>query len=186
MKKLLISVLTSLVIGSSLYGFNLEINTSFSSGYVYKQDFVASQASYLVSPVDINFSNIQNSLGNDETVYIFPYFGTSDKINVEFGVNILSVIELKKTGIVYYIYDNGWKKFSKIDDFKTELEYYAGQITDKTKKTNFEKDYIKQATSNYIIHNKLYVINTNKNSSVKVPVPSTNNDIIPPSVPSLN
>ncbi len=177
MKKFMISVLASLAIGSSLYGFNLNLNVNFKNGYVYDQDFIAGKPSYLVSPVDINFSDIQNSLANDETVFIYPYFGTQDKINAEFGINILATIKLTKTKITYYIYDNGWKTYNNVNDFKAALENYASQITDSAKKSNFTGDYITQATSNYIIHNKLYVMVTSKNSSVKVPVPVNNTEI---------
>ena len=174
MKKIMIGILTSLAIGSSLYGFNLNVNANFKNGYVYEQDFIAKKASYLVSPVDINFSDIQNSLADGETVFIYPYFGTADKINVEFGVNILATIKLTKTKITYYIDDNSWKIYNNVNDFKAALENYASQITDSAKKSNFTGDYITQATSNYIIHNKLYVMVTSKNSSVKVPVQINN------------
>ena len=203
MKKLLISVLTSLAIGSSLYGFNLSVNSNFKNGYVYEQDFIANKPSYLVSPVDVNFSDVQNKLDNNEYVYIYPYFGTRDKINVEFGVNILAAVLLTKTKITYYIQeeDGKWKLFSKdnyknpLEKFKNTLENYADKITDATKKSNFEGDYITQATSDHIIHNKLYTILTSKNSSIKVPVPvsiqqnsanenDVNNSIFPPQVPT--
>ena len=188
MKKLLISVLTSLAIGSSLYGFNLSVNSNFKNGYVYDQDFIANQASYLVSPININFSDIQSELGDNESVFIYPYFGTSDKINVEFGVNILATIELTKTKIVYFIQENkNWKQFNNLGDFKSALKNYADKITDATEKSNFEGDYITQATSDHIIHNKLYTISTSKTSSIKVPVPNgndVNNSFFPPQVPT--
>ena len=197
MKKIIAGVLASLAIGSSLYGFNLNVNSNFKNGYVYDQDFIANKASYLVSPVDVNFSDIQNKLENNESVFIYPYFGTRDKINVEFGVNILAAIKLTKTTITYYIQqeDGTWKSFNKIDEFKNALENYANKITDATKKSNFEGDYITQATSDHIIHNKLYTILTSNNSSIKVPVSvsiqqnytngnDVNNSIFPPQVPN--
>ena len=159
LKKLLIGagLSISLLIANSN---NLSINLSnvFNQNNPWVINFDAGKTYYFMSPVDINFSDIQNILTNtNQTIWLYRWYQRASLVNADFGIDVLGVVQITKDKIVYWIQNNGsWESANNFNDFESKMDSYATGITDSSKLNIFKNSYVPGFQKIYA--NKIYLI----------------------------
>jgi len=126
-----------------------EINLNFSSEQLlsgqWNLTYGKNKTSMLMLPMDVNFTDIQNSLDTDGSLYVYTNEQTKDLLKLKFGVSFLGLVLIKKDKIVYAVIDDAGQhlftnNFTALEEYlKNEI---GGQIEDSTKKSLFLNSYI--------------------------------------------
>jgi hypothetical protein len=112
---------------------------------------------YFMSPIDIDFSQFQSILGDNQTVWLYRWYQRRDLVKADFGINVLGLVKITNSNIVYYINDNGtWRSYNDFDSFKNKMYQLAENISDPDKKAIFENSYV--AGFEKLFKSKLYLI----------------------------
>ena len=194
---------TTLFVGNLLIAGNINLNLadSFNSNSNWEINMRKDGTYYLMLPMDINYSILQNSIpvgDSNARIWVYRWYQKHELINADFGINVLGVVEITKDNITYWIWNGSWQKFSTYSDFKDKLKQLANDITDDNKKNIFVNSYVKSFDK--IDKNKLYLIKVdNMDLDINISFPSINkigtNDTnssgssglqLPPSPPSIN
>jgi hypothetical protein len=112
---------------------------------------------YFMSPIDIDFSQFQSILGDNQTVWLYRWYQGRNLVKADFGINVLGLVKITNSNIVYYINDNGtWRSYNDFDSFKNKMYQLAENISDPDKKAIFENSYV--AGFEKLFKSKLYLI----------------------------
>ena len=196
---------TTLFVGNLLIAGNINLNLadSFNSNSNWEINMQKGGTYYLMLPMNIDYSILQNSIptNSNATIWVYRWYQKHELVKADFGIDVLGVVGIKKDKIDYYVFNNGsWQDFSSYSDFKDQLMQLANDITDNHKKNIFVNSYVKSFDK--IDKNKLYLIKVdNMDLNINISFPFTNNmgtndtnfsDTnssglqLPPSPPSIN
>ena len=199
-------VVSSVALASLLFAGQVSLNLGDTfSNKNWNISMVKNTTSYIMLPMDVEYSQLQKSITNDNgVIYVYRWYQRPDLVNADFGINVLGIVKITKNSIIYAISDNGSIVIKdNFDDFKSYLDDRANDISDESKKNIFLNSYV--PSFDKIEANKLYLIqvkNMDLNFDIQMPnissvsnmntgnnnssSQSNDNLITPPSVPNVN
>ena len=200
MKKLVSVLMTAgMVSFATASTLNLSMNDGFKAGEKWEISMNKGGTYYIMLPLDVDFSKLQNSLKDNETLQVYRWYQTKIIFEADFGVKSLVIIKVTKTAVTYYVYNPDDAKYVKVGSTFEEAKKYlldniAPKITDSSKKSVFEISYV--ASLDKIRKNKLYLIKP-KSSDLTISIDlgkstagtcstgSADSLLTPPSVPTI-
>ena len=172
---------TTLFVGNLLIAGNINLNLadSFNNNSKWEVNMQKGGTGtyYLMLPMDINYSTLQNSISlgdSNATIWVYRWYQKHELVNADFGIDVLGVVKITKDNITYWIWNGDWQNFSNYSDFKDKLKQLANNITDVDSKNTFLNYYVEFFDK--IHKNKLYLIKVvNMDLNINISFPFTNN-----------
>ena len=159
LKKMLLSVgLIGVLTAANL---NLDISKLFQNSKPWTVSMKSGGTYYMVSPLDINFSQLQKLLTtNNQAIYVYTFYQRPDLAAVDFGLKIFGAIKITKDKIVwaeFYKSDKPTTIFDNYEDFKNDMLSHANEVTTNNNARNvFKNSYVPNFEK--IKANKIYLI----------------------------
>jgi hypothetical protein len=158
-KKLIIGLGLSFSLLSATQ-LNIDMSDTFinSASKAWQIKFDNGKTYYAMLPLDIDFSQIQSILSDNQKVWIYRWYQKSSLVEADFGVKVLGVVKITNASVVYYMNYNGkWQHFDDFESFTNAMYKIADEnIRDADKKRIFENSYV--AGFDKILKNKLYLV----------------------------
>ena len=161
LKKLCIAVgLAGLLSAANL---NLDISNLFANSKPWSVSMKSGGTYYMVSPVDIDFSQLQSVLtDSNQAIYVYTFYQRPDLAAVDFGLKIFGAVKITKDKVIWAEFYNSnapTSVFTNYADFKTDMESHTSEVTTANNAKNvFENSYVPNFEK--IKANKIYLIQT--------------------------
>ena len=184
---LLIVLYASLTFAGSL---NLSLSSAFQQGDKWNISMEKDRTYYVMLPIDVEFSKLQESLLDGENLYVYRWYQSSDLFKADFGVKSLVIVNVKKSSVDYNVYNPTEKKYKMVghnfSDVKTYLtKTIAPLIDNSAKKSIFLNSYVPSLSK--MDKNKLYLIkpkSSNLNISISLSLSGTSSSTTSSSEPA--
>ena len=161
LKKLcLAGVITGLLSATSL---NLDMSKLFQNSKPWTVSMKSGGTYYMVSPLDIDFSQLQKVLTNaNQAIFVYTFYQRPALAAVDFGLKIFGAVKITKDKIKwaeFYKSNKPTLLFDNYTDFKKDMLSHKNEVTTQNNAQKvFETSYVPNFEK--IKANKIYLIQT--------------------------
>ena len=123
---------------------DLRFSTEQLSSGQWNLTYGQGKTSMMMLPMDVNFTDIQNSLDANDVLYVYTNEQTPQLLEVKFGIYFVGLVKITKSKIIYAVIDSAgthpYNTFGELNNYLTNT--IGSQISDSVKKELFINSYI--------------------------------------------